>query len=243
MAALLLCFSVTISDYHSHCHCQALLETNEDIVDAFAGSIEQSLDWKKRFKVVLGIAEGLKYLHHECPRRIIHRDIKASNILLTEDYQAQVLPTCTHIIIFHSIASHWHFVYRYPISVLRNGSRRTGNTMLSTPSKEHSGNTIHCVLISSLNFGHHTHNVAFRYLAPEYFMQGIVDEKTDVFAFGVLLLEILTGRRAVDSSSRQSLVIWVHLLHLKHHQNTIHKYTNSIPLSCNRQNHFLNQIM
>ena len=42
--------------------------------------------------------------------------------------------------------------------------------------------------------------IAFRYLAPEYFMHGIVDEKTDVFAFGVLLLEILTGRRAVDSS-------------------------------------------
>jgi len=48
-----------------------------------------------------------------------------------------------------------------------------------------------------------------RYLAPEYFMHGIVDEKTDVFAFGVLLLELITGRRAVDSDSKQSLVIWV----------------------------------
>lgn len=47
-----------------------------------------------------------------------------------------------------------------------------------------------------------------RYMAPEYFMHGIVHEKTDVFAFGVLLLELLTGRRAVDSS-RQSLAIWV----------------------------------
>jgi hypothetical protein len=48
-----------------------------------------------------------------------------------------------------------------------------------------------------------------RYLAPEYFMHGIVDEKTDIFAFGVLLLELITGRRAVDSDSRQSIVIWV----------------------------------
>jgi len=40
-------------------------------------------------------------------------------------------------------------------------------------------------------------------------MHGLVDEKTDVFAFGVLLLELLTGRRAVDSNSKQSLVIWV----------------------------------
>lgn len=48
----------------------------------------------------------------------------------------------------------------------------------------------------------------FRYLAPEYFMNGVVNEKTDVFAFGVLLLEIITGRRAVDSC-RQSLLMWV----------------------------------
>ncbi|KAI8540887.1 hypothetical protein RHMOL_Rhmol08G0020100 [Rhododendron molle] len=47
----------------------------------------------------------------------------------------------------------------------------------------------------------------FGYMAPEYFMHGVVDEKTDVFAFGVLLLELITGRRAVDSS-RQSLVMW-----------------------------------
>jgi hypothetical protein len=49
----------------------------------------------------------------------------------------------------------------------------------------------------------------FRYLAPEYFMHGIVDEKIDVFAFGVLLLEIITSRRAVDTASRQSIVAWV----------------------------------
>lgn len=48
----------------------------------------------------------------------------------------------------------------------------------------------------------------FGYLAPEYFMHGIVDEKTDVFAFGVLLLEIVTGRMPVDSEKR-NLVLWV----------------------------------
>lgn len=47
-----------------------------------------------------------------------------------------------------------------------------------------------------------------RYLPPEFFMHGIVDEKTDVFAFGVLLLELITGRQALDSS-QQSLVMWV----------------------------------
>ncbi|KAK1275117.1 Receptor-like cytosolic serine/threonine-protein kinase RBK1 [Acorus gramineus] len=49
-----------------------------------------SLDWTIRFKVALGIAEGLLYLHQGCHRRIIHRDIKASNILLTEDYEPQI---------------------------------------------------------------------------------------------------------------------------------------------------------
>lgn len=50
-----------------------------------------------------------------------------------------------------------------------------------------------------------THN---RYLAPEYFMHGVVDEKTDVFSYGVLLLELITGRRPVNNE-KQNLVIWV----------------------------------
>lgn len=53
----------------------------------------------------------------------------------------------------------------------------------------------------------------FGYLAPEYFMHGIVDEKTDVFAYGVLLLEIVTGRRPVDSS-KKNLLLWVTKLFL-----------------------------
>jgi serine/threonine protein kinase len=48
----------------------------------------------------------------------------------------------------------------------------------------------------------------FGYLAPEVFMHGIVDEKTDIYAFGVLLLEIVTGRRPVDSS-KQNILLWV----------------------------------
>ncbi|KAJ8765675.1 hypothetical protein K2173_014797 [Erythroxylum novogranatense] len=122
---------------------------------------EECLDWKKRFKVATGIAEGLKYLHHDCPRRIIHRDIKASNILLTEEFEAQI----SDFGLAKWLPDNWIHHTVYPIEG------------------------------------------TFGYLAPEYFMNGIVDEKTDVFAFGVLLLEIITGRRAVDSS-KQSLAIW-----------------------------------
>lgn len=61
---------------------------------------------------------------------------------------------------------------------------------------------VFCVTSSFPNAAVHS------YLAPEYLMHGIVDEKTDVFAFGVLLLELVTGRRALDYA-QQSLVLWV----------------------------------
>jgi serine/threonine protein kinase len=103
----------------------------------------------------------LLYLHEGCHRRIIHRDIKASNILLTEDYQPQI--------------SDFGLAKWLPDKL-----------------------THHVVYPIEGTFG---------YMAPEYFMHGIINEKTDVFAYGVLLLELVTGRKAVDSS-RQSLVIW-----------------------------------
>ncbi|MCL7029640.1 hypothetical protein MKW94_012923 [Papaver nudicaule] len=122
---------------------------------------EKKLEWNIRYKVAVGVAEGLNYLHKGCHRRIIHRDIKASNILLTQDYEPQI----SDFGLAKWLPEQWTHHIVYPIEG------------------------------------------TFGYLAPEYFMHGIVDEKTDVFAFGVLLLELITGRRAVDSS-RQSLVIW-----------------------------------
>ncbi|XP_019058862.1 PREDICTED: receptor-like cytosolic serine/threonine-protein kinase RBK1, partial [Tarenaya hassleriana] len=123
---------------------------------------EECLEWRIRYKVALGIADGLSYLHNECPRRIIHRDIKASNILLNQDFAAQI----SDFGLAKWLPENWPHHIVFPIEG------------------------------------------TFGYLAPEYFMHGIVDEKTDVFAFGVLLLEIITGRRAVDTASRQSLVMW-----------------------------------
>ncbi|OWM78069.1 hypothetical protein CDL15_Pgr018638 [Punica granatum] len=120
------------------------------------------LDWSIRYKIALGTAEGLLYLHEGCQRRIIHRDIKAANILLTKDFEPQICD--------FGLAK-W------------------------LPEK----------------WTHHTVSKfegTFGYLAPEYLMHGIVDEKTDAFAFGVLLLELVTGRRALDYS-QQSLVLWV----------------------------------
>ncbi|THU72849.1 hypothetical protein C4D60_Mb04t16540 [Musa balbisiana] len=122
---------------------------------------KDKLAWGIRYKVAVGTAKGLEYLHERCHKRIIHRDIKAANILLTEDFEPQICD--------FGLAK-W-----LPDEV-------THHTL---PSFEGT----------------------FGYLAPEYCMHGVVDEKTDVFAFGILLLELISGRRAVNSS-QQSLLMW-----------------------------------
>uniref|UniRef100_A0A2P2K515 Uncharacterized protein MANES_06G028500 n=1 Tax=Rhizophora mucronata TaxID=61149 RepID=A0A2P2K515_RHIMU len=134
---------------------------NGNLASALYGKASRTLEWPVRYKIALGVARGLHYLHKCCKRRIIHRDIKASNVLLGPDYEPQI----TDFGLAKWLPNKW---------------------------------THHAVIPIEGTFG---------YLAPEYFMHGIVDEKTDVFAFGVLLLEIASGRRPVDSS-KQNLLLW-----------------------------------
>ncbi|KAM1195315.1 hypothetical protein ACFX13_022337 [Malus domestica] len=121
----------------------------------------ENLDWGIRYKVALGTAKGLLYLHEGCQRRIIHKDIKASNILLAEDFE----PLISDFGLAKWLPDSW---------------------------------THHIVSKFEGTFG---------YLPPEFFMHGIVDEKTDVYAYGVLILELITGRQALDRSHK-SLVMW-----------------------------------
>ncbi|KAI4344374.1 hypothetical protein L6164_011608 [Bauhinia variegata] len=134
---------------------------NGNLATALHGKTGNSLEWPIRYKIAIGVARGLHYLHKCCQRRIIHRDIKASNVLLSPDYEPQI----TDFGLAKWLPNKW---------------------------------THHAVIPIEGTFG---------YLAPEYFMHGIVDEKTDVYAFGILLLEIVTGRRPVDSS-KQNLLLW-----------------------------------
>ncbi|KAL6844103.1 hypothetical protein ACP4OV_025776 [Aristida adscensionis] len=119
------------------------------------------MSWRQRHGIAVGTARGLRYLHKGCARRIIHRDIKASNILLTADYQPQI----SDFGLARWLPSEW---------------------------------THHAIAPIEGTFG---------CLAPEYFTHGIVDEKTDVFAFGVFLLELISGRKPVDGSHK-SLIAW-----------------------------------
>ena len=58
--------------------------------DTAGRSKEKVLDWPSRYKIAVGAARGISYLHHDCIPHIIHRDIKSSNILLDQNMDAQV---------------------------------------------------------------------------------------------------------------------------------------------------------
>eukprot|EP00253_Pinus_taeda_P011683 PITA_11683 len=107
------------------------------------------LDWKKRFEIIVGIARGLTYLHEEPDIKIIHRNIKASNILLDEDYRAKITDFGLAKLFAEDLS-------------------RLTTTFIGTVG----------------------------YMAPEYALRGQLTEKADVFSFGVLLLEIISGRKS-----------------------------------------------
>lgn len=134
---------------------------NGSLAGILHGTKLKTFDWPSRYKVAIGTARGLLYLHEQCRRRIIHRDIKASNILLDGDFEPQI--------------SDFGLAKWLP--------------------KEWSHHSV-CPVEGT-----------FGYLAPEYHMHGIVDEKIDVYSFGVLLLEIISGRPPVDDD-QQCLVLW-----------------------------------
>uniref|UniRef100_A0A8I6WBT1 non-specific serine/threonine protein kinase n=3 Tax=Hordeum vulgare subsp. vulgare TaxID=112509 RepID=A0A8I6WBT1_HORVV len=110
-----------------------------------------ALDWPTRKKIALGTARGLAYLHERCVPKIIHRDIKASNILLDEHFQA--------IVSDFGLAK-----------LLGEGQSHVFTAIRGT----------------------------FGRIAPEYLMTGESSEKTDVFAYGLLLMELITGRNKLD---------------------------------------------
>ncbi|KAH9288585.1 hypothetical protein KI387_032702 [Taxus chinensis] len=127
------------------------------------------LNWKMRLEVIVGTAHGLAYLNEESRVRIIHRDIKAANILLDNDFQAKI--------------ADFGLARLFP----------DDHTHLTTRV----GGTI-------------------GYTAPEYATQGQLTDKADVYSYGMLVLEIVSGRKIIDSKlppEMELLLQWAWNLH------------------------------
>nr|XP_018685477.1 PREDICTED: cysteine-rich receptor-like protein kinase 6 [Musa acuminata subsp. malaccensis] len=129
----------------------------------FDAEKRERLHWGTRYKIIDGIARGLLYLHEESQHKIIHRDLKASNVLLDSDMSPKITD--------------------FGLAKLFGGDQTQGTTSRIVGT--------------------------FGYMAPEYAMRGRFSAKSDVFSFGVLVLEILTGRKntgSYDSANSEDLL-------------------------------------
>lgn len=115
------------------------------------------LSWSVRWKIALGTARGLAYLHDECRERIIHLDVKPQNILLDEDFIPKVADMGLS-------------------RLLGRADSEVVTTMRGTPG----------------------------YLAPEWLKGGAIDAKCDVFSFGMLVMEIISGRKNLDHNIEEN---------------------------------------
>ncbi|CAM6057654.1 unnamed protein product [Sphagnum tenellum] len=147
---------------------------NKDLAEVLWGSGIKGisfLDWPTRYKICVGVARGLTYLHEDLQPCIIHRDIKASNILLDNNLNAKITDF--------------------------------GLARLFSQDQSH--------LFTDVKVG------TFGYMSPEYASYGELSTKVDVYSFGVLMLEIISGRKSIlnftsTAPEQISLVKWAWIL-------------------------------
>ncbi|KDP44029.1 hypothetical protein JCGZ_05496 [Jatropha curcas] len=141
---------------------------NGNLRDCMDGVLGESMKWETRVTIAIGAARGLEYLHEAAAPRILHRDVKSTNILLDDNWRAK-------------------------ITDLGMAKRLEAD---GVPSSSNSPARM---------------QGTFGYFAPEYAMVGRASLMSDVFSFGVVLLELITGRQPIHKSTskgEESLVLW-----------------------------------
>ncbi|KAF8030558.1 hypothetical protein BT93_E2863 [Corymbia citriodora subsp. variegata] len=123
------------------------------------------LMWENRMNIIIGTAKGLTYLHEGLEPKVVHRDIKSSNILLDKQWNAKVSD--------------------FGLAKLLGSERSYVTTRVMG---------------------------TFGYVAPEYASTGMLNERSDAYSFGILIMEIISGRNPVDysrPSGEVNLVEWL----------------------------------
>ncbi|XP_060189249.1 G-type lectin S-receptor-like serine/threonine-protein kinase At4g03230 [Lycium barbarum] len=147
-----------------------------------------SLKWKKRFEIILGISRGLLYLHEDSRLRIIHRDLKTSNILLDQEMNPKISD------------------FGLARIVEEKTTEAKTNIVVGT----------------------------YGYMSPEYALEGVFSIKSDVFSLGVVILEIITGRRNTGFyQSKEASNLLVHAWNFWKEKRALHLLDHSLLESCN----------